>query len=249
MPTDSSLGDLEDLVPEPSGQDTPSEVPPASVEDTPSDVTELPEIDWEDRYKNLQSFADQREAERLAELEETKRQLEQFKSLEQRQPTQPRREYDDDVEYLEPPDMLADPRVQQFLQEHEQLKAQVAEREQREAAAAQRERDIAHIDAYFDRVEEVTKVKVPPKAATWIGREALSRRDPVTGAPDIEGAYAEYRREIIEAERQQWVNTKPGRSAAGTSGPGAVEVPDLDDPDARAEYLDRLADQALPPLG
>ena len=244
MPTDSSLGDLEDMVPEHSDQDTPStEVPPASVEDTPSDVTEVPKIDWADRYKNLQSFADQRDAERLRELEEAKRKLEQYESLQQR--PQPTRYREDDYEDDEPVyDPLQDPRVQAHLQKVQELESRLSQREQAEERARQQERDYAHIDAYLDLVEATTKRELSEQAVKWIGRDALENRDPVTGAPDVEGAYAAYHK-LMESERQQWVSTKPGRGAAPASGPGAVEVPDLDDPDARAEFLDRIADETF----
>jgi hypothetical protein len=244
MPTDSSLGDLEDLVPEPSDENTRTEDAQAPVEDTPSDVTEIPEVDYEKRYKDLQSWATQRDQERLQELEEAKARLEQYEALQQ-QPVQPRYR-DDDEDYEEPVyDPLADPRVQAHLNKVSQLEAKLAEREQREAAAMQQERDYAHIDAYLDQVEATTKKEFDPRVATWIGREALANRDPVTGAPDVEGAYASYR-QIIEAEKAQWVSSKPGRGAAPASGPGAVEVPDLDDPDARGEYLDRIAGEMFP---
>lgn len=235
MPVDPSLAAFDAAAPEPE-QDTPEiEVEPAApVEDTPP-ATEAPSIDFEKRYNDLRSEFDrraQREAERDRQLDEYRQQLE---SLQASTPAAPKQDNWDDEEYE------VDPLARQAAQEAQarvaRLEAQLAAQAEQDTLARQEAQEHTYIDEELDRLEQQFDTKLPDRASAWIGRDALENRDPITGQPDVEGAFAAYN-QMMEAQKKQWVSGK--RSApAPASGPGAVEVPDLDDPDARQAWIDR----------
>lgn len=236
MPTDPNLAALEDLVPD-EDQDTP-ETPvetEAPVEDTPTaheDPT-APIVDYEKRYKDLQAEFTrraQRDAERDEQLLTYQQQLEAL----QRQPVTPQFDDDDEAFYDDPAEH---PAIQAGLQRIAQIEAQLAQQRERETLVNKEAEDHAHIDGELDRIEAQLKIKIDDDKSAIIGREALANRDPLTGKPDVEGAFALLHR-ILENDKKQWVEGKRSASAPAT-GPGAVEVPDLDDPEQLEEFLDR----------
>lgn len=240
MPTDPSLAGLDEIAAlQEDTPETPEVETQAPVEDTPA-APEVPTVDFEKRYNDLRSEFDRR-AQREAEREERLRQYEEQLSALQAQPHTPAPYDGDEEDYIDDP--LQDPRVQAYLQKVDRLEAQLAEKAQQETLEQERAREHAFIDAELDRFEKATQSTLSDRMATWIGREALANRDPITGQPDVEGALAAYRQEM-EAQKAQWVDTKRG-APAPVSGPGAVEVPDLDDPDAREDYLQRAFEGGL----
>jgi hypothetical protein len=234
MPTDPSLEGLEDLVPDDlPAEDTPDNevTTEAPVEDTPT-ATEADDA-YKGRYDNLRSEFDRRNQRYQQELEEKEAELAKYR--EQFQTPAPRDEYeyeDDELGY----DPLQDPRVQSYLSKVDTLEERLAAREQALEAQAQQERDHGFIDNELDRLEKATGTELSDQASEWIGREALANRDPVTGEPDVEGAHEAFLG-MFEDLKKAWVSKKrsAGKPAAGA---GAVEVPDLDDPDKLEDYLD-----------
>jgi hypothetical protein len=224
MPVDPSLSRLEDFVaPEEDTPETPVETE-APVEDTP-DSQEV--IDFEDRYNNLRSHADRRDQERQREIQAYQAELEALRS-QQQQPV-----YDDEPEYDE--DDLADPVARRELAD---LKARIAERERLDTLAEQQEAEYTHIDDQLASLEKRLNEKFDDDEARLLGNYARENRDH-NGDPDVELAYRTFA-QILERRKKSWVETKPtgGKPAAG---PGAVEVPDLDDPDE----VERILNEAF----
>lgn len=238
MPTDPNLAALEDLVPD-EEQDTlenPVETE-APVEDTPTDHTDppAPVVDFEKRYKDLQAEFTRR-AQRDAERDEQLRTYqEQIEALQARQPYSPQFDEDDDEEFYDDPSKH--PTIQAGMQRIAQLEAQLAQQREQDTLQRQADEESHYIDGELDRIESQFKIKLDDDESAIIGREALANRDPLTGRPDVEGAYATYHR-ILEGRKKQWVEGKRSAPAPAT-GPGAVEVPDLDDPEQLEEFLDR----------
>lgn len=236
MPTDPSLSGLEDLIPDES--DTPENPVDTQdpVEDTPADhedPTAPFAPDYEKRYKDLQAEFTrraQRDAERDEELLTYQEQLAAL----QRQPV-PQHDDDDDDGYYDDP--AEHPAIQAGLQRIAQIEAQLAQQREQDTLASQEAEDHAHIDGELSRIEAQLKIKIDDDKSAVIGREALANRDPLTGKPDVEGAFSLLHR-ILENDKKQWVEGKRSAPAPAT-GPGAVEVPDLDDPEQLEDFLDR----------
>lgn len=202
----------------------------APTEDTPSP----PAVDYQDRYNNLRPEFD-RTKQQLAEEREARERFQQELEQLRTQSVQP--DYDDG-DFDE--DDLADPvarrrlaAVEAALVEERQLRAQ------QEAAAAEeakREQEYTYIDTELETLEKRLGEEFDDDEADWIGNYAGRHRDE-HGRPDVGRAYEAFS-QILERRKQKWVETKPtgGRPAVGS---GAVEVPDLDDPDQRVAYLNQ----------
>jgi hypothetical protein len=238
MPTDPSFAELDELVDE-AVQDTPENPveTEAPVEDTPTahEDPAAPIVDYEKRYKDLQAEFTRR-AQRDAERDEQLQQYEErLRALQERQPT-PQYDDDDDV-FIEDPSQH--PAIQAGLQRIAAIEAQLTQQHEQNTLASREAEDYAHIDGELERIERQLKVEFNDDESRIIGREALANRDPLTGKPDVEVAYAAYMRALnLEERKKQWVDSKRG-AGAPASGPGAVAVPDLDDPQQLEEYLDR----------
>jgi hypothetical protein len=219
MPVDPSLAALDEFdAPEQDTPETPVETP-APVEDTPN---ESPTIDWEKRYNDLRSFADRRANEYQQELE----QLRQSQQAQQ----QPSPEYVDDED--EDPVVSY---VQQLQARQDALEQQLRARAEADTQKEQQERWNAHIDAGLDAYE-AKHGELDDDDAGWIVDTALRNRDEF-GNPDVQLALHKWN-QMLERHKSKWVSSKP-TSARPATGPGAVEVPDLDDPEQLEEYLDR----------
>ena len=224
MPVDPRLAELEDLVPdEQDTPETPVETDPP-VEDTDTDPQEL--IDWEDRYKNLRSFSDRRANELQQQVQQYEAQLEAARQAQQRPAPDLDEEYEDDP----------------LLSHVQQLEARQAHLEQQLAAQAEaetRQQRQAQVNTYIDSQLDAIERKVgelDDDDVDLIVSYALRNPDE-HGNPDV---LLGYQRLAARDERQKskWVDTK--RSAATpATGPGAVEVPDLDDPDEVERYLNQ----------
>lgn len=187
----------------------------APVEDSPQD--DAPLVDWQKRATDNQAWATRLSQEkadleaRLAEYEE---------SL---QPDSP----DDEYEEYDFEDSAA-------RQQISALEQKVAQFEQAQAQAQEH----AYIDSELDSIESQVGYELGEKVSNWIGRLAQELPRDQQGRPDVRAAYQEWA-DTLEQEKSKWVEGKP-RGGKPASGPGAVEVPDLDDPDARADYIDRM---------
>ena len=222
MPVDPSLAALDEFdAPEQDTPETPVETP-APVEDTP----ESPEIDWEKRYNDLRSFADRRVNETQQQLQTYQEQLAALQAQQQ----QPSPEYVDDED--EDPVVAY---VQQLQARQDQLEQQLRARAEAETQKEQQERENAHIDAGLDAYE-AKHGALDDEDAAWIASTALRSRDEY-GNPDVQLAIHKWN-QMLERHKSKWVSSKPS-SARPATGPGAVEVPDLDDPEQLEEYLDR----------
>lgn len=227
MPVDPSLAALDEIeVPERDTPETPVETQ-APVEDTPTSPESL--IDWEKRYNDLRSFSDRRANEAQQELQTYE---EQLAAIEAQQPPRP---YSEEYDYDEEDDPLVD-HVQKLEARQRATEQQLRERIEADTHEQQLEEEYTYIDSELKAIEEATKDELSEVEANWIGNYAGANRDE-HGRPDVRLAYHTYTK-LLEDRKQKWVSSKPsgGRPAAG---PGAVEVPDLDDPEQREEYLDR----------
>lgn len=225
MPVDPSLAALEDLVPdEQDTPETPVETDPP-VEDTDTDPQ--PIVDFEDRYNNLRSFSDRRHAEQQQLIQQYEAQLEAARQAQQR----PAPDYDGE-EYEDDP-LLE--HVQQLEANQRRLEQQLAARAEVETRQQQQAQINDHIDSQLDAIE--AKVgELADDDVDLIVSFALRNPDEF-GNPDVALGY---QRLAARDERQKskWVSTKQSAPAPAT-GPGAVEVPDLDDPDEVDRYLNQ----------
>jgi chromosome segregation ATPase len=188
-------------------------------EDTPQNPTAPQEetaaedhnvVDYRSRYENLLPEFT-RKSQRLAELEAA-----QAEYGEQPQ-------YEDDGEYEEE-------------YEYESLSPADIQRLVRQQADVQAE--IAFVNSEIDTLERELSEEFSDAEWDYLGRTSEQLRDEA-GRPDVRRAY-EQLNGILEDRKQKWVSGKPTRSAKPASGPGAAEVVDLDDSEARAEFIDRV---------
>jgi hypothetical protein len=205
----------------PETQDTPAqEDTEAPVEDTPT----APTVDYEQRYNSLRPEFD-RTRQQLAEQEARIQQYEERIAQLDQQPA--------DDGYYEDGEEFADPVARQQIAH---LEAQLRERAEQDTLREQQAAEAAHIDAELDAIESETNDQLTDEESAWIGNYALANRDE-HGRPDVRLAYQTYTG-LLEGRKSKWVESK--RSApAPASGPGAVEVPDLDDPDALEDHINR----------
>lgn len=228
MPVDPSLAALDEIeVPEQDTPESPVETE-APVEDTPESPEQL--VDWEDRYNNLRSFADRRANEYQQELEEARQRLAAIEAQQSQH---------SDVEYDEDDDDPLVRHIQQMEARQAALEQQLAAQREADTLAEQQEQEYTYIDAEIGAIEKKLGTKLSDTLANRLGRDAQAMRDE-HGRPDVQRAFSEWRRDL-EAEKKAWVESKP-QSARPATGPGAVEVPDLDDPEQLEEYLDRAFD-------
>ena len=204
-----------------SEQDLAPEIPDSPTDAAP-DVDSQPAapepiVDWQKRATDNQAWAT-RLAQEKSELEARLAGLEA-----QAQPDSP--EYDEDFEYD-----FEDSVARQELAEIKALLQQ-----QQEQAKA--EDEFSYITGEIEAIEAKTGRQLSNKASDWIGRFAQQLPRTEQGNPDVQAAYQEWL-DAVEEEKKVWASGK--RADRPAAGPGAVEVPDLDDPEQREQYIDRL---------
>lgn len=196
----------------PPSEDTPQVDTPVSQEDT---AEETGVVDYRSRYENLLPEYT-RKSQRLAELE---REHQQYA---------PDDQYEDDDDEYEEIDSnewrrLAREEAERVLSAHQRREAEKqAEINFVKAELTTLEREVG--DTFTDAEREL------------LGTTSERLRDE-SGRPDVRRAY-EHFNEIFEGRKQKWVSGK--RSTKPAAGPGAAEVVDLDDSEARAEFIDRV---------
>ena len=199
--------------------DTPA---PDEIQDTPTDAapdvdTQQPVVDYEARYHSLRPEFD-RKSQRLAELEELFAQSQQTDTPDD----------DEDFEY-DFEDSVARQAAERAAREVAELKAQLLQQQEKA------DRD-SYITSELEAIEAATKDEFDEDESDWIGNYALNHPDE-HGNPDVRAAYERFNR-IFERRKSKWASGK--RADRPAAGPGAVEVPDLDDPEQREQYIDRL---------
>ena len=204
----------------------------APVEDTP--VT--PAVNFEQRYNSLRPEFD-RTKQQLAEERALREQYEEaLRNARQGTPSeQPGYDGYDEDDYADP---VARRELAEMRQWREERERQDAERARQDALAAQQEEKYTHIDNELEAIEREFNEQFDEDEANWIGRFAESNLDE-DGNPDVRLGYQKFV-EMLERRKQKWVDSKPTGGKPPT-GPGAVEVPDLDDPDE----VERLLNEAF----
>jgi hypothetical protein len=205
----------------PQIEDTPQE-PSAPQEDTAAEDHKV--VDYRSRYENLlPEFT--RKSQRLAELEA---QLEQ--------PGEP--QYEDDGEYAEEDIYELDQQAIARLARQE-VEAALSKRERQQA---DKEAEIAFVNSEIDTLERELDEQFSDAEWDYLGRRSEQLRDE-SGRPDVRRAYEDFN-SMLDDRKQKWVSGK--RSSKPASGPGAAEVVDLDDSEARAKFIDRVMDNINP---
>lgn len=179
-----------------------------------------PIVDWQKRATDNQAWAT-RQAQENAELKE------RLAAYEAQLSDSPDDEYED-AEY-DFADDVARQAAQQAAREVAELKAQL--QQQREQADTQ-----AYITSELETLEAEFSDEFSPDESAWLGTYALNHPDP-QGNPDVRAAYDQFNR-LLEARKSKWVEGK--RADRPASGPGAAQVPDLDNEEERVDYIDRL---------
>lgn len=131
--------------------------------------------------------------------------------------------------------------------ELEQLKAQVAElRQAREAESTQAEQaqrqqaEVAYINQGLTDLQQRTgRDDFSEEEFNALGHLSTTLRDE-NGFPDVQAAYELLYTQVLPKERDRWVKSKSSPQAP--SGRAGVQVPDLDNPQGRDDYMaQRLA--------
>ncbi len=200
---------------------------PEQIQDTPAAAPEVEDtqptpVDYRARYENLRPEFD-RKSQQLAEYEER---LAAYEAQQQEPEEEDGEEYDweDTVARRE----LAELRA-----------ALAAEREQANQEKAY-VADSEYITSEIETLEKELDDSLDERESNLIGNYAYHNRDE-NGKPDVRAAYQLYT-DGLEARKAKWVKTK--RSPKVNSGPAAVDVPDLDNPKQRVEYIDRRMAEA-----
>lgn len=206
---------------------------------TPQAGTGEPEVNWQEKYKNLEADHT-RAAQEAAQLRQQVNQIQDpehrarlFQELAQELGYQIQDEDEEDPDA----ELYRDPRVdniEQYLTAREQA-------EQQEQA----------LD-YLEHVTEQELSKLPDdltqKQKDWITSRALAMdglRDPNGNLiPDIQGAYEEFSDQLVTELKKSWANTKraPHVSANGKSGTQTVNPADMSDEQMLEWQMQRLAD-------
>jgi hypothetical protein len=201
----------------PLNEDTPQD-PTAPSEETAAEDHKV--VDYRSRYENLlPEFT--RKSQRLAELEALQNQEEP--------------QYEDDGQYEEEYEYesLSPADIQRLVRQETEAALSQRERQQADVQA-----EIAFVNSEIDTLERELQEEFSDAEWDYLGRTSETLRDE-SGRPDVRRAY-EQLNGILEDRKQKWVSGKPTRQAKPASGPGAAEVVDLDDSEARAEFIDRV---------
>lgn len=196
----------------------------APVTDTPEenvappvDTAPPPVVDYEQRYTNLRPEYD-RKSQRLAELEAEREQW-----LASQQPQEP--EYEDDEYDYE--DTVA-------RHEIAQLKALLSKQQEETQHQQAVEREQAFINSEIKVLEAEQEEEFSDDEWNTLGILAERYRTE-GGEPDIKVAYEQLFGKIVKPRREKYVSTK--KASRPRSGSPAAQSIDLDDPDARKEYM------------
>lgn len=207
----------------PPSEDTPANTPTPEVEGG------QPEVNWEERYKHLQSDHTRaaQEAAEYRRIVEAARQGDPNAIAELGLALAEEAEDDDD----EP----LDPRVAAKLQALEERFEAQQQQEQEHAR-------IAEIETAVERELDSLKVS-DEELRDWLVSRAIALAPTADGLPDIQAAYQQFEA-LMTAQKKQWATTKRTHhvSAVGQEG---TQVPDLTTHEGRvANAMSKLhADQ------
>lgn len=205
-------------------QDTPEAPEEAAPEGTPAD-TQAPETNWEERYSNLQPEYTRvsQEAAQYRQIIDLARQgdPEALNAL-GLEPAET--DTEEEPEYEDPDERIG--RIEQVLYERMQQEQQ----QQEESAWLEAADKSVH--------EQIAALEKEHGTLTEEDVDYLIDLAPLdeNGMPDITTAY---QRDMarLEAKRQSWVKSK--RAPQVQSGASASSQPDLDNPEARRDYMAR----------
>lgn len=215
---------------EPEG--TPDEVQDSSnVETVAPDAdsatgSQAQQIDWEKRHRDTQAELT-RQSQARAELERRLSDPNEF----QRLLAEKGYELGDEDE-LEDDDEFADPQERRIAR----LESQLAQRTQAEQQAQIEQQTNAFISGEIDRIMQAENVELDDEDIQLVGDTSLLVRDG-QGRPDVEAAFKRLQ-DRDERQKQKWLESK--KATAPASGPGAARTVDLDDPEERANWIDRM---------
>jgi hypothetical protein len=215
----------------PSNEDTPEEQPQGAPEQTDG------QANWEERYNNLQPAYTQA-TQRLSDYEawanaldsDPDVQTDTFRNLADRIGVQKALEllgYSDEDQEDPDPTSAQEQRLAALEQRLEQQQAEASE-SQTLASMEQ------YVEGWFDQAPE----KLSKQQQDWIISRAVTLPDR-DGAPDLEGAYEEFKALLGESQKA-WLKSKRNAVHAPQGTPGTQEV-DLTDPEQRKARMAQIA--------
>lgn len=207
----------------PQNEDTPHVETTAPNTDTADDSSV---VDYRGRYENiLPEFT--RKSQRLKEYEE------RYGSLDDQQS-----EYeDDDEQYAEYEEAYDPDEYRRIARKEAESLLAARDRQVREQQAEEN-----FVNSEIETLERELKEEFSDAEWDFLGNTAVALRDE-SGKPDVRRAY-EHFNGLLEGRKKKWVSGK--RSARPGSGPGAAELVDLDDSQARADFIDRVMSEHVP---
>ena len=207
----------------PQIEETPDAPDQAAPDGTPAD-TATPEVNWEERYSNLQPEYTRatQEAAQYREIIDLARQgdPEALSLLGLDLAEEP--QADEEPEYVDPDERLS--AMEQYLLQRAEQEQQ-AQQEQEWLAAAEQsvQEQVAQLEKEHGDLSE-------DDVAYLLDLASIDEN----GMPDVVGAF-ERDQQRLDAKRQAWVKSK--RAPQVRSGASASSQPNLDDPEERRDYL------------
>jgi hypothetical protein len=189
------------------------------------------EVDWQKRYADLQPEYT-RTTQEVADL---KRQQELYDVLISTNDPDTRRMVAEQLGYVledEPDATEDDDPLSAYDRRLAALESQTAEREQQEANDQYAQQVRAAVD------ERLNQLGIDKADQDWVLAYAINALPSnAQGLPDLDGAYAEFQQRET-ARQRAWAQTKRAPHIA-TAGQAATEVPNLDDRQARVDWMTR----------